>query len=145
MHQAAGMHRKQGGVMLLEALVAILLFSIGILAVVGMQATAVQDLSQAKYRSEAAFLSDQLISEMWGNSANVAQYAWGGAGTPPAEIASWVGTVQNRLPGATDFPPTIAVTPANQVTVTVRWRAPREKGENAPPHRYSTVAYISCC
>ena len=41
------------GVMLIEALVAILIFSIGILAVVGMQAIAIKDVTSAKYRSEA--------------------------------------------------------------------------------------------
>lgn len=139
------MHRLQSGVMLLEALLAILLFSIGILSVVGMQATALQDVAQAKYRSEAAFLSDQLVAEMWGNSANVSKYAWSGTGGAPAEISSWVSTVQGKLPGATDYPPTIVVTAANQVTVTVRWLASRERGQGGPPHSYSTIAYIRCC
>src|SRR5205823_13644336 len=48
---------SERGVMLIEALAAILIFSIGILAVVGMQAVAIKDVASAKYRSEAAFLA----------------------------------------------------------------------------------------
>jgi len=137
--------------MLLEALIAILIFSIGILAIVGMQATALQDLGEAKYRTEASFLANQVIAEMWGGigsdpnqvAANLANYAYGGSGSPSATVADWVGQVQATLPGAQDFPPTITVAADNSVTVTVRWRAPRETGEKAPPHSYTTVAYIS--
>jgi type IV pilus assembly protein PilV len=137
--------------MLLEALIAILIFSIGILAIVGMQATAIQDLGEAKYRTEASFLANQVIAQMWGGigtdpnqvSTNLANYAYSGSGSPPPAIADWVGNVESTLPGAPDFPPTIVVGADNSVTVTVRWRAPRETGEKAPPHSYKTVAYIS--
>jgi len=56
---------RERGVMLIEALVAILIFSIGILAVVGMQAVAIKDVTAAKYRSEAAFLAQELLAQMW--------------------------------------------------------------------------------
>ena len=59
---------KQSGVMLLEALIALLIFSVGILAIVGMQATAFQDMGESKYRTDAAFLANQVIAEMWSNA-----------------------------------------------------------------------------
>jgi len=137
---------KQAGVMLLEALIAILIFSMGILAIVGMQATAIQDMGEAKYRSEAAFLADQVLAEAWGNASSLASYAYAGSGAVPAQVAPWVSTVQARLPGAVTFPPIIAVVPAtNQVTVTVRWQASRDKANSAAPHQFQSVAYITCC
>jgi len=54
-----------GGVMLLEALIAILIFSIGILAVVGMQTTTIKNVTDSKHRTEAAFLANKLLSQMW--------------------------------------------------------------------------------
>lgn len=137
--------------MLLEALIAILIFSIGILAIVGMQATALQDLGEAKYRTEASFLANQVIAEIWGGigtdpnqvATNLANFAYGGSGSPPPMIADWVNHVQGTLPGAQDYPPIITVGADSSVAVTVRWRAPRETGEKAPPHSYKTVAYIS--
>ena len=53
---------RQQGVMLLEALVAILIFSIGILAIVGMQASAVRAVTDSRSRSEASFFANQLIA-----------------------------------------------------------------------------------
>jgi type IV pilus assembly protein PilV len=135
----------QAGVMLLEALIALLIFSLGILAIVGMQATAIQDMGEAKYRSDAAFLANQVIADMWSNSSQLNTYAWGGAGAAPAQIQNWVSTVYSRLPGSSDFPPTIAVGANNTVTVTVRWQQARDKSAAAPPHRHTSVAYITCC
>ena len=39
-------HERQAGVMLLEALIAIFIFSVGILAMLGMQATAIHQARQ---------------------------------------------------------------------------------------------------
>ena len=55
----------QSGVILIEALVAILIFSVGILALVGLQATAIKQSTDARYRTEAAALANELIAEMW--------------------------------------------------------------------------------
>ena len=141
----------QAGVMLLEALIAILIFSVGILAIVGMQATAVQDLGEAKYRTQAAFLANRVISQMWGGmgnapagvQANLTPYAYGGSGAVPPVLSDWVSTVNNSLPGATSFPPIIQVNLDNSVMVTVRWQAARDKANGAQPHSYRTIAYIN--
>jgi type IV pilus assembly protein PilV len=137
--------------MILEALIAILIFSVGILAIVGMQATAIQDMGEAKYRTEAAFLANRIVAEMWGSmganpaqvQANLGKYAYAGSGAAPAQIADWVDTVQDRLPGAKDFPPIIKVGVDNDVTVTVRWRAPRDKSAGATAHSYQAIAYLN--
>lgn len=136
---------EQVGVMLLEALIALLIFSIGILAIVGMQATAMQDLGESKYRTDASFLANQIVADMWSNSTQLASYAWDGSGAAPAQLANWVAAVQNRLPGASANPPIISVGANNTVTVTVRWQQARDKSTAAPPHRYTSVAYITCC
>ena len=54
------MHNKQSGVMLLEALIAILIFSLGVLGIVGMQASAVKASRDAKYRADAGLLAARL-------------------------------------------------------------------------------------
>jgi type IV pilus assembly protein PilV len=135
---------KQTGVMLLEALIALLIFSVGILAIVGMQATAFQDMGESKYRTDAAFLANQLIAEMWSDSTNLADYVYDGSGAPPAAIQDWVATVGARLPGVTANPPTIARDPAtNAMTVTVSWQQARDRNVAAPAHSYQVVAYIN--
>lgn len=105
---------KQSGVMLIEALIGLLIFSMGILALVGMQATAISQVTDAKYRSEAAFLADRMIGEIWVNKGT----------NVPTLSAAWATEVGNVLPNATGAnAPTVTVA-GTQITVTVFWQAP---------------------
>ena len=54
----------QGGVMLIEALVAMLVFSIGILALIGLQAVAMKEVALAKMRSDASYVADRIIGDL---------------------------------------------------------------------------------
>jgi type IV pilus assembly protein PilV len=143
---------RERGVMLIEALIAILIFSIGILAVVGMQGVAIKDVTSAKYRSEAAFLAQELLAQMWTDNGNIGSYAFAGAGAPPAKIQAWVNKVQTTLPdGANQLPiialsnttPPAAVAPTGAtVQITVRWRLPEEITQGLPAHNHTVVAYV---
>jgi len=53
----------QEGVVLLESLIAILIFSMGILALVGLQGAMVKNTSDAKYRAEATFIAQQRLGQ----------------------------------------------------------------------------------
>ena len=143
---------SERGVMLIEALVAILIFSIGILAVVGMQAIAIKDVTSAKYRSEAAFLVQELLSQMWTDNGNIGTYAYTGAGAPPDKIKVWVKKVQDRLPDGANQPQVVTLTnpvPAAPavptgatVQITVKWRLPEEVTQNLQPHSHTVIAYV---
>ncbi|MDB5838864.1 MAG: pilV [Herminiimonas sp.] len=126
--------------MLLEALMAILIFSLGILAMVGMQAVAVKQVSDARYRSEASLLVNQLIGTMWVSDRATAvlqtNFNTGGTG-----YAAWLPGVSAALPGVAANPPTVVVDGAGMVTVTIFWLAPNE-GAAATPHNYTSIAQI---
>lgn len=150
---------RQSGVMLLEALIAILVFSFGVLGLVSLQATTVQAGRDAQYRSEASALASDLIGEMWASDrvGTNLQTNFQGDGeqagptnavTDGAAYTAWAGRVASRLPGTVDFPPVVQVTPgvtgppptATQVTITVRWHAPNEEaGSN---HAYLVTFLI---
>jgi type IV pilus assembly protein PilV len=132
--------QRQRGATLLEALIGILIFSIGILALVGMQALAIKHMSDAKYRSDAAYFASEIIGQMWVNRASLGSYDYAGGGSPPAAIASWVASVQNGLPGITaaDNQPTIAVV-GTTVTVTIFWKLPGATDK----HNHVMMAYIN--
>src|SRR5258708_13136258 len=115
MHKPLPIRARQEGVMLIEALIAILIFSIGILAVVGMQATAIKNVTESKSRSEAAFLAEELMAQMWidqnistgavqvnASNVTVANYNYAGSGTPPPRL----GTTSPPPTGATGPPTT---------------------------------------
>ncbi len=132
----------QQGVMLIEALVAILLFTLGIVAVLGLQANSIVQVTQAKYRTDASYLANQIVGKMWvdqGNGGNLASYASPGY----AGRSSWDTVVANSLPSGAG---TIAVVTAptgglggNMVTVTITWRSPQDNLQ----HQYVTVANIN--
>src|ERR1039458_5481087 len=61
---------QETGSVILEAMIAILIFSMGILALVGMQATAINSVADAKYRSTAGFLAEQIIGTVWATRQN---------------------------------------------------------------------------
>jgi type IV pilus assembly protein PilV len=115
--------RSQAGVMLIEALIGILIFSIGILALIGMQGAAIRNTTDARYRSEASFLANQIIGQMWVDRANLTQYTT--AGYAPRD--AWETNVASLLPGVTGpRVPTITVSPENEVVVTIQWLQPGE-------------------
>jgi type IV pilus assembly protein PilV len=139
---------KQRGSVMLESLIAILIFSMGILALVALLGASVKNTASAKYRTEASLLANQVIGEMWAddktNAALVANY---GTATG-AQYAAWKTKVSQALPGVVDAAgdppaggenlPTIAVDSDNTVTVTVYWQAPGE----ADQHKYVAVTRI---
>jgi type IV pilus assembly protein PilV len=131
--------------MLLEALIAILIFSLSLMAMIGMQAVALRNVGEAKYRMDATFLANQIISQMWVDRANLAAYAYDG-GAPSAALADWIAQV-NQLPGASDNPPSIEIGAGSQVTVTVYWQHPDQANQvpKPPPHSFIATGYINCC
>lgn len=141
MKPAAACRRQQSGSMLLEGLIAVLIFSLGILAIVGLQATAVKASTDARYRSEAALLANQLLGTMWVSDRTTAalqtNFNTGGVGY----VAWRDNDVLGALPGAAANPPTVVVDAAGTATITLFWLAPSEPAA-ATPHRYVTVAQI---
>jgi type IV pilus assembly protein PilV len=122
--------KSQAGVMLIEALVAILIFTLGIIAVLGMQSASILQVSQSKYRTDASYLANQIIGKMWGDRANLPSYATSGS----AGRASWDSVVAATLPNGAA---TITAAGSN-VVVTIRWRAPDETNN----HQYVAAATI---
>lgn len=140
------LRKEQKGSMLLEALIAILIFSMGILALMGMQATAINTVSESKYRSDAGFLVNRIIGQIWADRANIATYACNPCttGNGNTDTRAWVTEIQSgalQLPGVTDAvnQPTITLGASNQVQIQVFWQAP-----NSPAQRnHLVISYIN--
>lgn len=115
------MRNHQTGSMLLEALIAILIFSIGILALVAMQGTAIKNSTDAKYRADASYFANQLIAQMWVDDPVALQSNYGSPSG--AKYKAWLDEIKNAqsLPGVTS---TVTVDLNNVATVTVFWQQP---------------------
>lgn len=55
--------KTQQGAMLLEAMIAVLIFSLGILAISGLQGTMMKNTADATFRAEANYIVQQKIGE----------------------------------------------------------------------------------
>ena len=139
----------QRGFLLLEGLIAILIFSAGIIALMGLQAAAIRSSGDAKYRADASFLASQILGDMWADRSNLATYAYNdtaatlcGSASPSttnARVTNWLNTVSAALPGGKSSIQQIKVGAGNVVTVTVCWQGPQDAG----PHNYQVVAQIN--
>ncbi|HEX5355652.1 MAG TPA: hypothetical protein VFW93_05520 [Aquabacterium sp.] len=140
----------QTGVMLLEAMVAILIFSLGVLSIIQLQAVSIKQATGAEYRSMAALLANDLISRMWASDKTAAtlQTNFGSSG---ASYNQWLATVRSSgLPNISNDKgtlPTVTFTtvpatasgPASSVAqVTVFWQEPGD----TTTHSYTAVAQL---
>ncbi len=69
MHRPPPRQSGQQGVILIEVMIAILIFSIGVLALVGLQATMIKNTAEAKYRSEASYIAQSRIGQIWADTS----------------------------------------------------------------------------
>jgi len=149
--------RSQSGVLLLEVLIALLIFALGVLGLVGLQANAIKQSGQAKYRADATLLANDLIGQMWITSRDYATLNAAFTSTAPGgpNFLAWKTRVEAALPGADTYPPTVALaqiaplnaivagasapavglTPSTRVTITMRWKAPGEPAAD-PAHSF---------
>lgn len=66
--------KSQHGSVLLEALIAVLIFSLGILALVGLQANMLKNTGTSKFRTDASYIAQKRIGEMWADPGNLSAY-----------------------------------------------------------------------
>jgi type IV pilus assembly protein PilV len=118
-------NHSQAGVMLIEALIGILIFSVGILALIGMQAAAMRSTTDAKYRSEAGFIAGQVVAQMWVDRVNLAKYDTAAA-PAYAPRDDWKTSVSTLLPQGLGAIVIAAAPDIDLVTVTVTWQQPGE-------------------
>jgi type IV pilus assembly protein PilV len=136
-----GPRRSDRGFTLLEVLVSILVFSIGVLGLVGLQARATQISIAAEDTNRAALLASEMAALMWNRgtvviaTTDAARVAW------EARVAA---PVDGGLPGGAGTITTLPVgapTP-REAEITITWN-PLGAVPGAPAqNRYTTTVVI---
>lgn len=134
---------QQSGFTLIEVLVSVLIFSFGILGLVGLQANAIKMSTDAQQRAEATFLADQLLARMLiADPATADTFAHkpsgttlcapDGAASTNAIVIEWLAEVTATFPraAATEQQIIVSATSPGQVTVRLCWK----NAENDDPH-----------
>jgi type IV pilus assembly protein PilV len=141
------MMHSQTGAGLVEGLTSLVVLSVGILGLIGMQATLIQDSTESRVRMQAGFFATSVLGMAAANPQNVgcfivnsAQSAACTSADAQSQASGWLDQVMSTLPGATGVPPQVAYDNANgQLTVTLRWQM---KGENVV-HNYVSTTQVS--
>jgi type IV pilus assembly protein PilV len=126
----------QRGVILLETLIAILIFSIGILALVGLQAVMISNTTDAKYRSEASLIAQKRIAEIWGTDP--LNHGLLNEGDPADPLGNPGTDISKLLPNG--FRYTAQVSPG-EFLVLVTWQPPGDP-LNIETHQHMAVARV---
>jgi type IV pilus assembly protein PilV len=122
-----GRRRRRRGVTMVEVLVALLVFSLGILGAVGMQARAIQLSVDSEDRARAALMANEIVTAMWTQRTTA---------LPAATVAAWTARLQD--PQVSGLPQANAVISAPDaadiVTVTITWQ---------PPHAAAASTFVT--
>lgn len=110
---------QQKGAVLLEALIAVLIFSFGILAISGLQGAMMKNTADATYRAEAAYVVQQQLGNMLAYPVGLG----GNQSMPVANLPN--GTMATRLLSE------------GRYQFIVSWQTPGE-----PVHTYQAVTSI---
>lgn len=158
----------QSGMMLLEALIAILIFSFGILGMVAINARAVQAATDSQNRADAARFASEIASlialnvtrdatngvsatslQTFAHQPSGSNCAFSGTASTQAAVTQWVGSVTQAgryggLPGATATRlqirvPAVTGSLFNSVGITICWQLP----EDIQPRRHDLVVYVN--
>lgn len=144
--------------MILEVLIALLIFSLGVLGLVGLQANATKSSGQAQFRAQAVLLADELVGTMWaGNHSNAVLLNTYGPSSADAGFTAWKNKVATTLPGATaptvtlkTIPPLALAagpagsltpstpTPSTQVAITISWQV---AGETSSDNLHNVIVF----
>lgn len=114
----------QQGSVLIEAMVALVIFSMGVLALVGLQSAMIKNSSDNRYRAEAQLIAQTHIANMMAYGGDAANYI--------TQVDK--NKIKSQLPNGTL---TFSALTNTMVTVTVGWQVP---GGN--PHQVNASSYL---
>ncbi len=125
--------RSQRGFTLMEVLVSIVILSLGVLALVKLQANAAKMATDARQRAEATFLADQLVARMLiSDKTTKNQFAHRASGdtrcaptgsdSTNAHVVEWLRQVEEMFPTSVPEHQQVIVTASDDVTVRLCWK-----------------------
>ncbi|SDK70865.1 type IV pilus assembly protein PilV [Methylophilus rhizosphaerae] len=114
----------QRGSVLIESMVAVVIFSMGVLALIGLQTAMLKNSSDNRYRAEAQLIAQTQLANMMASGSDAATYV--------SQVDR--SRIQAQLPNGSL---TFSAITNSMITVTVGWQVP---GGN--PHQVSASSYL---
>lgn len=120
------MNRNYKGFYIIEGIVSILIFSIGILGVIKIQANSITSIADGQFRITAISLSNSLLNQMLLDKNNINSYL----NKSSDNYKKWQTSLENNLPGVTNNPPQITIENQNygqNIKLVIYWVNPTNR------------------
>ncbi|GGP25769.1 type IV pilus modification PilV family protein [Silvimonas amylolytica] len=138
--------RQQGGFALLEGLITVLIFSIGIIGLVSMQGAIMKANQQSGMRAQASYFAEEIIGLATVDPNNAGCYVTGSASscsntTAQSDASDWNTRATAQLPNASMTGRNPSVTydsSTGQFVVTLNWKRTDEQDW----HQYVSTTVI---
>lgn len=139
---------RSSGFTLVEVLVTVVIFSVGLLGLAGLQATGIKLNHSSLLRSQATLLAYDIVDSMRANQgknkANLPDYAIAMDDNPPTtatnqadqDIMDWIGSLSQNLPSGDG---SVSLN-GNRATIVVQWDDVRNP--DIPPKSMTVVTDI---
>lgn len=124
----------QGGATLIEALIAIIVFALGMLGQVAFMMNAMQNTQQSRYRAIASYYAEEIIGLAISDIANRSRYKIGTSSTCTdssfSSCTDWLSRVKGDLPQTSstiisvEYDDTTTSTTFGRMKVTIQWKGP---------------------
>ncbi len=121
---------KNDGFSLLEVLVAVIVFSIGLLGLAALQMSGLKDNQSAYFRTEATVMAydmadrmrlNRAVAEAGGYNLAITDNAPGGTTLVDTDRATWLTTIANTLPVGDGSIALTTVSGKQIITITIQW------------------------
>jgi type IV pilus assembly protein PilV len=113
---------RQRGMALMESLVSILIFSFGVLGLIGLEASAINFSVDAEDRNRASLFANDVSSWMWLN---------GTVTVPAGQLSTWQTNIANTALGTGLPAGTLSITPTanttNSADILIQWTPSTDK------------------
>ena len=122
--------KAQAGMLLIEVMIAVLIFSFGLLGLVGLQVVSTQNSTDAEERTRASMLANDIVSVMWVKSSL----------NPSADVATWKALVADGTKSGLSNAAGNVTVVGNVATVTITWKSPSKKSTENSNQYFTSVA-----
>ena len=130
--------RKEKGFFVLEVMIAMLVFGVGILGLLHVYTASIVNNGDAQNRVTAAYLAQNIIGQMILDKGNLENYTKGEG----EAYEAWKEDVNNSLLGGADNPPEITIEEVDGVkkaTIKIYWKT--TNNENVSKYETDTLIY----
>lgn len=139
------MKRYERGSSLIEGLIALLIFSFGMLGLAAYQVNALKNQTAMQTRVQAVQLANELVSVATADPASIPCYLSTGAHcsqpAAAAYVAQWRQRVSDSLPNTLLRPPVVELAPGDRLTVALYWG--RDAKDQSELHQYVVTTHTA--